>query len=243
MTLASVSPWVRKALTALTVAVLCLAVATPSDARRKKRRKKARVGKLEISTMTDGATVLVDGKEVGTLPLPAPINLPVGKHTLKVFKRGYTEFLDVFTIRSRKTTTLDVDLLPVAGILIITCATPDAQVYIDGKYMGIAPQEQEVLIGERSIKVRKPGFYDYMKSVKAIAGKVVRIKIKLKAMPVGSLYRPAPPPPPKWYEKWYVWVGAAGGVAAITAAIVIPVVVASSDPISDFGAEFSFKQP
>ena len=76
-------------------------------------------------------------------------------------------------------------------------------------------------------------------TLKSVAGKVKKLFVRMKPMPVGSTpYRPPPPPPPKWYEKWYVWAGAAGAVAAVTVAIVVPVVVTSRDPIADFGPEY-----
>ncbi len=206
-------------------------------------RKKKGFGKLEISSLNKGALVRIDGKEVGTLPLERALRLRVGKHTIKVTQRGYTEYLDVFRIKRRDTTVLDVDLFPVAGVFIITCNEPDARVFIDGKFVGIAPVETEGLPGERKVKVTKPAFYDYFQTINSVAGKTLNVEVELKEMPVGTTpYRPPPPPPPKWYEKWYVWVGAAGGLAAITAAIVVPVVLTSGDPIEDFNPDFHHKQ-
>ena len=205
-------------------------------------RKKKGFGMLEISSITKGALVRIDNKEVGTLPIKA-LRLRAGKHTIKVTKRGYTEYLDVFSIKARDTTVLDVDLLPFAGIFVITCNEPESRVFVDGKFVGNAPVETEVLIGQRKVKVRKPGFYDFFQAVDSVAGKTLNVEVTLKAMPVGTTpYRPPPPPPPRWYEKWYVWVGAAGGVAAVTAAIVIPVILTSGDPIEDFNPDYYHKQ-
>ena len=210
-----------------------------ADAQR--RRRSRGWGKLEINSMTSGATVQVNGKVMGVLPLKKPLRLRAGKHTLKVSKRGYTEYLDVVTIKRGKTTSEDIDLLPFAGILLITSTSPQAQVFIDGKFVGRTPLEKEVLAGEHAVKVRKPGHYDYLKTVKSIAGNVIRLRVDLKEMPVGATpYRPPPPPPPKWYEKWYVWAGAAGTVAAVTLAVVIPVIVLSKDQVEDFSPEHRF---
>jgi len=216
--------------------MLALLLALPAVAAGRRARAP---GKLQISSMTDGATVMVDGKEVGTIPLPQPLRLAPGKHTLKITKRGFTEYLDVFTIRARKTTVLDIDLLPFAGVLVVSSNETDSQVFVDGKFAGKAPLEKEVLIGKHTVRVRKPGYYNFIKTFNCIAGKVVELKVDLKAMPVGSTpYRPTPPPPPKWYEKWYVWAGAAGGLAAVTLAVVIPVLMLSGDEVEDFGADY-----
>ncbi len=212
-----------------------------ADARRKKKRRSPRVrtGFLVIHSTTDGATVMVDGKEMGLLPLLEPLKLPTGKHTLKVTKRGFTEFLDVFKIRRRKTTSLEIDLLPFAGFLEITANKKESRVFLDGDFIGIAPMEKEILIGEHSLRITKAGFYDFISKVRCVAGKSQTLHADLKPLPIGTTpYRPKPPPPRRWYEKWYIWAGAAGGVAAITLAIVLPVTLTSGDIYEDMDHHF-----
>jgi hypothetical protein len=217
------------------VLLFALGALVPDAAARRRRRRQGGVGVLVINSMTTGAEVLIDGKTMGTIPLAKPLQLASGKHTLKMTLQGYTEYLDVFTIQRNKTTTLDVDLLPYAGVVQVTVNAEGARVFIDGKFVGTAPVEQEVLIGERAIRVRKAGYYEYIGKLNSVAGKIQRLHIKLKPMPVGTTpYRPPPPPPPKWYEKWYVWAGAAAGVAAVTVAIIVPVVVMSRDDFGEF---------
>lgn len=222
--------------------LLILLFAIPeAEAQRRKHRRRGGFGLLEINSMTKGATVQVDGKEVGTIPLARPIKLRAGKHTLKITKRGYTEYLDVVTIRRKRKKTEDIDLLPFAGILIISSTAAQSRVFIDGKFVGNTPLDREVLAGEHSVRVRKPGHYDYIKTIRTVAGKEIRLMVALKAMPVGTTpYRPPPPPPPKWYEKWWVWATAAGTVVAVTLAIAIPVAMASEDEIEDFAPDHHF---
>ena len=223
---------VRRGIPLLMLLVLALGV---SDAQARRRRGRSGFGTLEINSMTSGADVLIDGQPVGKTPLGKTLRLPVGKHTLKMTLQGYTEYLDVFTITRGKTTSLDVDLLPYAGVLQVTVNVRDARVFFDGEFVGTAPVEKEVLIGKRRLRVRKAGYYEYIGSVECIAGKAQRVHVELKAMPVGSTpYRPPPPPPAKWYEKWYVWAGGATAVAAITVAIVVPVVMVKNKK-NEFG--------
>lgn len=223
----------------LTVLLVLLVAAPTAEGRR--RRGRGSWGKLQVNSMTEGATVFVDGREVGSIPLSKPIRLKASKHTLKITKQGYTEYLDVFTIRRGKTTVLEIDLLPYAGVVVIEANVPQARVFIDGKFVGTTPVEREVLIGKRSVKVSKAGYYDFIGHLKTIAGKNKRLVVKLKPMPVGTTpYRPPPPPPPKWYEKWYVWAGAAAAVAAVTVAIVVPVTIANQDPVGDFCGSADF---
>jgi len=221
----------------LLMVVMIVTAGSDADGRRRSRRGRG-VGMLEINSTTSGAEVLVDGEVVGKTPLGKTVRLRVGKHTLKMTLQGHTEYLDVFTIRRNKTTSLDIDLLPYAGVLQVTTNVEQARVFIDGEFVGTAPVEKEVLIGKRAVRVRKAGYYEYIGKVSSIAGKVQRVHIKLKPMPVGSTpYRPPPPPPAKWYEKWYVWAGGAAAVAAVTVAIVVPVVVMNKDKFSEFCGE------
>jgi hypothetical protein len=218
---------------ALLLAVAALLVGDAGHARGKKRS-----GLLELHTMTEGAIVVVDGKEVGVTPLAEPLRFPVGRHTMKITKPGYTEFLDVFEIKPNDTTKVDVDLLPYAGVLIVTATVEGARVFIDGKFEGLTPLEKEVLIGRRSVRVTKAGYYDFIATFKAQAGKPKRVHARLRQLPLGSTpYRPKPLPPPKWYEKWYVWGGIAGGVVAVTLAIVLPVTLRKGDEITGWNPD------
>lgn len=47
---------------------------------------------IALSCELPGATVLVDGKEVGKTPLAGPIAVPPGSHAVKVVKEGYEPF-------------------------------------------------------------------------------------------------------------------------------------------------------
>jgi len=229
---------------ACVVAVLVLVVALPGAEGRRRRRVRPQptTGMLEIRSETKGAEVHVDGELVGAVPLLSPVKLTPGKHTLKMLRQGYTQYLDVFAIAAGKTTTLEIDLLPVAGVVAVTANVTQAKVYVDGSFVGTAPVEAEVLVGKRVVRVRRAGYHELVKSIKTVAGKRIAIQAKLQPLPVGATpYRPAPPPPPKWYEKWWVWASAAGGVTAVALAILVPVLLTAEDPIDSFGPDVRVK--
>src|SRR5215831_10339962 len=93
-------------------------------------------GELSIRSRTEGAQVYIDGQLIGTIPLERPLGLVPGQHALKILKRGYTDYLDVVTIRDRKLTALDVDLLPVLGVLRLYTQVDGARAYVDGHFVG-----------------------------------------------------------------------------------------------------------
>jgi hypothetical protein len=68
-----------------------------------------------VSILSDmvGGTVTLDGKVVGTTPLPRPLSrLSLGEHTLRVELRGYMPFEDKVVVRFQKTTRVVVRLAP-----------------------------------------------------------------------------------------------------------------------------------
>ena len=219
----------------LLLIAICLLAAADVDARRRRRRRGW--GYFELSSGTVGAAVLVDGRKVGEVPL-GRVRLRPGRHTVKLIKPGFTQYIDVIRIRRRRTTKIDIDLLPVAGVLEVRANVPKARVFIDGKFVGLTPLRTEAQAGKRAVRVRKAGYHDFITNTKLMAGQAQQISARLAPMAVGTTpYRPAPPPPPKWYEKWYVWAGAAGGLVAVAIAVIVPIAVLSGNPVDEFGAE------
>ena len=53
-------------------------------------RQKARIATLEIRGLPEGAAVLLDGKEIGKAPLPRPIRVAMGTHTVAGSADGYS---------------------------------------------------------------------------------------------------------------------------------------------------------
>jgi PEGA domain len=203
-------------------------------------------GELEVRSHSGGAEIYVDSKPVGSVPLDRPLVLSAGQHTLKVTKRGYADFLDVVTVHAHKRQVVDVDLLPVVGVLRLYATVPGARVFVDGKFVGEVdgPVEAELPAGRRSIRVEKGGFQDWLGSVDSVPGKVVEVRAQMSELPVGSTpFRPAPDAPAKWYDHWYVWTGGALAVAAITIAIILPFALSNPSTCQDLHADYCFTDP
>ncbi|MBK8482371.1 MAG: PEGA domain-containing protein [Proteobacteria bacterium] len=206
-------------------------------------RAAAVTGALDVASRTTGAQLFVDGLPVGKLPLAKPLALPVGQHTVKLTKDGYTQYLDVVEVAPGATVQVAVDLLPVAGVLDVKANVADARVFVDGRFVGFAPLEVELDVGPRAIRVTKAGYRDVIVARKAVAGQRTTLDVGLELLPAGSTpYRPLAPRV-RWYERWYVWAGAAGGVAAVTVAVLVPVLAAGKDSIAGFGAEHRWRVP
>ncbi len=67
--------------------------AIPADKRRKVeshlRKLRARIGSIEIAVSQPGATISIDGTEVGTSPLAEPVSVNAGSRRITVSRTGY----------------------------------------------------------------------------------------------------------------------------------------------------------
>lgn len=190
-----------------------------------------------IRCATEAADVYLDGDLVGKTPLKDPLPMSPGEHTVRVARPGFAPFIDVFKIKPGQTAKLDVELVPIAGVLSIVVGTlpdppglppgtpaPAPRVFVDEKYVGQAPIEHEISPGNHSVRIERPGFVPETFQVTAVAGKTIERQPALVALPPDQnpyLTKPKT----KWYQKWWVWTIGAVGVAAIATAIIVPVVL------------------
>ena len=86
---------------------------------------------LDVKCTPGGADVLVDGDKVGVAPMDKPVPVKEGSHTIKVLRLGYAPFLDTFSTKKR-VTRLEVELVPVSGVLRVKANVAGARVLVDG---------------------------------------------------------------------------------------------------------------
>lgn len=186
-----------------------------------------------IRCPTEQADVFFDGDRVGKTPLPGVMQLPPGEHTIRVARLGFTPYIDVFKVRNGQVTRLEIELIPVSGVIRLRGSNggdSSGRVFIDEKYAGQLPLENELSIGSHSVRVERGGFYPESFDVTSIAGQVVDKEVTLKPLPPElNPFTVKPPPPPKWYQKWWVWTLIAVGAAGVTTAIIVPVVLSKRD--------------
>lgn len=198
-------------------------------------------GTLALSSTTEGAEVFIDGEKVGTVPLSGPVPLSAGEHTIKVIKTGYAPLIDVFKIQKKGQTRLEVELVPISGALKVTASVERARVYIDGKFVCETPCSAEMPVGPRAVQVSKGGYKDFFQNIASVAGQETALAVTLEELPAGANpYKPAAAPPPKWYEKWWVWTLAAVGAGAVATAIAVPVHESQRDRVQEFDPSYTF---
>lgn len=182
---------------------------------RNRRRAPSKLAQLEISSLTDGAEVFIDGAFVGLIPLDGPIEVEPGEHVIKVSKRGYVDYLETHVIkRGRKPYVVEADLLPFSGILIIQTQPASAQVLVDGAFVGETPFEGEVESGDRTITLQSTGFLPHEERRLIVAGETYFLDLVLQS-------EPPPIEETPFYTTWWFWTGVAvvlagGTIAAFT---------------------------
>lgn len=202
-------------------------------------RGRAHAGETGFSLLgaTEQAEVYLDGDKIGTTPLPGALPCPAGEHTIRVVRPGYAPYIDVFKVREGRLTRIEVELVPISGVLRLSASVDKARVFIDGQFVGEAPVEADLKIGPHQVRVTRFGYREQSFSITAVAGKVEERALRLQELPPGeNPYRPGAPPPPRWYERWWVWTGGAAVVAAVAVAVIVPVVLSTREPCERLGA-------
>ena len=180
---------------------------------------------LLVRCPTEQADVYIDGEVAGKTPLAAPLPLSPGEHTIRVSRPGYTPFIDVFKVKNGQVTKLDVEILPISGVLRVTVkGGGEGRVFVDDRYSGPTPLEAEVPTGSHAVRVERYGYFPESFSVSSVAGQVIEREVDLKQKPAELMK-----PQTKWYQKWWVWTLGAVGVAAVATAVIVPVVLSKRD--------------
>jgi hypothetical protein len=117
-------------------------------------------GSVMILSDLVGATVTIDGKDVGKTPLPGPIaRQPLGEHVLRVEAKGYPPFEDKLVVRFQKSTRVVVNLVtrvdPNAGTVVVRKRSPWYSRWYVVAAVGVVAIGAGVMIG-RELAVADP---------------------------------------------------------------------------------------
>jgi hypothetical protein len=113
------------------------------------------VGTLVVEAGEPGASIVVDGRNRGTLPLSGPLRVGLGSHEVRVYKEGFDPFGVTVEVTGKQPTVVRLPVLFVGGRLKVTEQYGRAlDVVVDGAVVGKTPWEGPVQVGEHLVLLR-----------------------------------------------------------------------------------------
>jgi len=139
----------------------------------------ARFGTLNVESKPKGATVLLDGKPIGQTPLTR--KLSIGSYRLEVNAgEGYKPHVESFVLGKNDVKSVDVELVPRLGSVMISANVRGARIQIDGEERGVTPMlVKDLLVGEHEARLSADKHIDTVKKVRIKEGEVMELQVNL----------------------------------------------------------------
>jgi hypothetical protein len=156
------------------------------------------VGSVTLTANVSGASISIDDEVVGTTPLPGPVTLDLGSHTIVAAKSGYPRWTKKLDIAGGDELNVALELVaevPTAELLVISEA--DATITVDNKAIATERFDGAVAPGVHEVRVTAPGKAPYRAQVELREKEARTLQVTLLAE-----HGPAP-----------VWPWIVGGVA------------------------------
>lgn len=134
-----------------------------------------------FDSVPQGASVSVDGENIGTTPLTAEIM--EGTREIEVSLAGYKSWRRTFPVTAGEALNIPRILLQKAdGVLAITSVPNQATITLNGEYKGKTPLNVNV-VPDKTITVRaiKPGYTPAVKTITVASGVTEKIALSLNA--------------------------------------------------------------
>jgi len=157
---------------------------------------RALVGTIEITGAEEGASVVVDQKARGEIPLPSPLHVDAGSHVIRVSKPGYEPFearVDVAGITTLRVAARLRRLKEGGTLKVVEPTGKTLRVVVDGITAGDTPLEALIAPGEHVVSLRGEGQIGAMPTSVTIRKDEVEI-LRLEAGPLDARLRIEPTP-------------------------------------------------
>jgi hypothetical protein len=142
------------------------------------------IGSIVIEVVPKDARVLVNGEPTTPESRRAGIRLAVGEHTVQASAAGYADSLRVIRVAGGGDHVVhSLVLKPVQGFLDLVASDPKADLYIDGRRVGVGRWSGPVAPGERlveAVRETPAGVKRYSATVAVEVGKEQKHRAELK---------------------------------------------------------------
>ena len=145
-------------------------------------RQLGRIGEIEVASSIAGASIELDGVEVGRAPLRAPLRVASGDHIVGAVAPGHAPLRRKVSVAGQARARVELELTPIEGKpaqLEIVSRVPEAEVLVDGQLVGHTPLGASLALapGTRSIEARRPGYVSARQTLNLGPGSTGRIDL------------------------------------------------------------------
>ncbi len=158
----------------------------------------ALVGKIDIRAAESGATLVIDGRERGSVPSP-PLRVNAGTHLIRLSREGFLPFETQVKVAGGQTVVVQAKLAPLTRggrLKVSEQAGKLAEVLVDNVLAGKTPWEGTLPTGSHMVVLRAPGGLGTqpvaapvrLNEVTALALTLeeLRAKLRIEPTPAGS---------------------------------------------------------
>ena len=139
----------------------------------------ARFATLTIKSLP-GAAIEVDGRALGTGSVV--VKQSEGICDIKATLAGHRDAQQQITVEAGRDETIQLNPTPIYGSLAVESTPMGANIFVDGKACGTTPNIiEELLVGEHTVLVTKPGCADYKAMVTIAEGEETALEAELQA--------------------------------------------------------------
>jgi hypothetical protein len=166
-------------------------------------------GFIQVNSTPSDAAISLDTTNVGKTTPFLLLNVPVGKHYLRLTKERYADWSTSVTVTPGRTTTVDAALAKAFGSLLVTSSPSGTAISLDSTNTGTTPRQfAKVATGEHSLRLTRSGYPGWDSTVTVTQGQTTNVRAVLKS-----------PPDSLWitYANWHAeyWVINAGPERAV----------------------------
>ena len=136
---------------------------------------------LTVSSAPDGASLLLDGKEVGLTPWGGDVT--EGPHKLAVQKKGFVAQQKPLTVAKNRDAEVSFSLVrePGPARVRVESEPVGAEITIDGRKVGPSPYTGELQPGEHQVEAHKEAFRGVAQQIAVEAGQSLSLRLALAA--------------------------------------------------------------
>jgi hypothetical protein len=146
--------------------------------------QRARVGTMRLTSNVDGATVNVDGTDVGTTPMNSAVPLTAGTHALELRATGYESIRISISIAGREELSLELTMrtaLDRRGMLRVISTIANVEITVDGQSAGRTPLASTIplVAGAHTVRASRAGYRTQERQVAIEDGAEMELRFDL----------------------------------------------------------------